>query len=171
MTGGTYDAQDGGLYSSEFGLTYGVDQPDIGVGWFIDDIAVDRLQGTHPSVTRGAEVTFTARFTRRAGEDPQERYEQLRQRLRYAHTVVNKTLIDGTPKFKVQREGTASDLVALFDPGFDVESGEGFWGLLTGYADASKLPGRWAVMELEVRVLADKSEYASDSEVINDLGI
>lgn len=175
MTGLTYGgatATAGGKYDSSKGGSYGVDFPTINLGWFIDDVAVDRLQQAHPNLAEGAEASFTARLTNRNELDPEARYETLRERLRYSPTVVNKTLIDGTPKFQVQSQQIGPEkLVARFSPGSDVDGGQGFWGLLTGYDDSTVRPTEWAVLEFSVRVLAWEEEYSSKQAVINDLEI
>jgi hypothetical protein len=175
MTGITYGgatASSGGKYNGSLGGTYGVDFPTISLGWFIDDVAVDRLQQAHPNLAEGAEASFTARLTNRNELDPLARYETLRERLRYSPTVVNKTLIDGTPKFQVQSQQVGPEkLVAKFDPGSDVDAGQGFWGLLTGYDDSTTRATEWAVLEFSVRVLAWADEYDTKQEVINDLEI
>ena len=173
MTGYTYGGgSSGGSYGGTFGGTYGVSFPTITLGWFIDDTPVDRLQQAHPNLTVGQEASFTARLTKRNELDPEERYLTLRDRLKYSSALVNKTLIDGTPKFQVQSQQTDADtLVARFRPGAQTEGVQGFWGLLTGYEDSTTRPTQWAVVEFNVRILAWIDEYDTKQEVINDLVI
>lgn len=169
--GGSQAGSRGGAYGTEQGSTWGVDFPQLDTGWWLDDVVADALVGPHPTVTRGEEATFTAKFSQRANLDPAERYEEIRDRCKWCHAVVNRTLIDGTPKFKEQHQEEPGTLVIDFRPGYGSQASTGFYGLITGYTDNTIRANQQAILELQVRVLADREEYVDKDALMADLAI
>lgn len=126
----------------------------------------DAVDAVVPDVTVGETTTLTLIFDpHRDVPNARGRYQQVRDRLRYANddAVVTDTTMDGTPWFR-ESHGHETLLVKAA-PGRDLGTYPGFWGVIVGGGDQTVDPRIVARVEVEVFVLAPLETYDTPADV------
>lgn len=166
--------------------------------WRIDDIQVDALEGSQPTVAKGEAGTYRFRLTpgdisteggalygtvasgalhgsvqqgTLYGSQTSTHLERYAEILSYRHiagAVATLQTVDRKTKYREQHTADKSLLVKL-EPGADVIEGQPIWALIMGVNDESVRPQRRAIINLEVLNLAPASEYADKASLRADL--
>lgn len=119
------------------------------------DVTAQFVEAPVPSYTRGDEVTLTVGFGTRTA------YETIREYGDYAGRVATFTALDGTPLYRELHTDT-HDLLLSVRP--DTANVPGLWGVLTGFDDATALPGADAAADLSLFMLAEYADHATRSD-------
>lgn len=147
--------------------TIGTDRSDGGI------VANGEISGETPSYTRGNRADLELAFWAEDGisEDHIVRYEKLREYGDYAGSMTVNKSINGVPNYseRVPADAPVDSLVLDFQPGSSHTSLPGFWGIVKRMSDPSRYPEDMAVLEVQVVVLAELSEYSTRSDVASDL--
>lgn len=165
------------------------------VHWLIDGTRADYLTNELPTLTRGTEQTLQlwfepsevdtadsygesryghASYGGSVGGGHVNRHQAVLDYLEFANRATLTTPLSdtGIPHFRESLPSSAavSSLVVEIVPSDEISRATGVWALVVGGQDTTP-PGHSALrLELDIHILADHAEYASEQAVINDLG-
>lgn len=153
----TWGGRSGGLWSS--------DTERLDIEWRIGEIVADSLVSEQPPPLLGQEVSMSFRFDRGSPHgDHIERYLEIRDKAKWSHAVVTKTLLDGTPKYKEQH--TQDYTLALpVEPGQGTVATQGYWAVITGFEEQSTVPQMGQTITLDLFLLEELETYNSIEEM------
>ncbi len=155
--------------------------------WYIGDtsdpVIVEGHTDSFPNTTFGEEVTFSfyirnkeitqddnfdpANLTYTTGAD---RYNRLKDYLNYAgYSTTSQTMgsVYFTEPFDFTNSPVSTLLVPIW-PHQDIDQARGVWGIITGGDDTTEIFGSIARIDLDVFVLAEYSDYSTESDVRNE---
>lgn len=124
-------------------------------------------------MTRGEDVSITAGFWDESGLDPHiDRYKALRVYGDFAGSASVNLSITGQPTVteRIPSSAAVDSIIVDFVPGASVDHERGFWGVIQGVTDATRVPDDAARLELAVTILAEDTEYADRTALKNDIG-
>lgn len=128
---------------------------------------------TTPNYRRGGSVSLRFGFWDESGLDPAiDRYKALREYGDYAGAVAVETSVQGEAYVTERLDPAApvDSLIVDVVPGADVDHTPGLWVAITGIEDQTTIPEDMAVLQVQADVIAEASDYADRSALLNDRG-
>lgn len=106
-----------------------------------------------------------------APESFTDRYKDLREYGDYAGAAAHGSSANHTPWYREQLPPGApvDTIVVQVTPGPGIETANGFWGLILETTDNTALMENYARITFRFKMLAEASEYATHSDIENDL--
>ncbi len=147
-----------------------------------DPVILEGHTGDYPNTTVGESYTFEFYIQDDISSDDNftvgdltyttavDRYDRLKEYLRYAgYATTSRTL--GSAYFTEPLDFTEADVDTLLVPIWphdDIDQARGVWGVITGGDDSTEIFGALARISVDVFVLAEYSDYATETDVRNE---
>lgn len=134
-----------------------------------DTVVVNGSLGDYPNTTFGETSSFEFYIRGEAGLAPaSERYRTLKDYLNYAgYAVAERTEAGVYFREDGYSRSPINTLLVSIQPHADIEEARGVWGIITGGSDSTEVFGAQARIDMDVFVLAEYDDYATETDVRN----